>query len=204
MAAETRQASFGDDLLRRAQGGDPSAWRELYAQELPAVWRYACALSGNHSEAEEITSETMLALVRNLQQLDSQECRLALWLRGVVRHKASDLIRRAGRHRAMLRQASLDPRRQPSTNGPALSIESEELEQRILRILDRLEDHERQALEWKYIENLSVREIAERNGQSVKSAESILYRARKEFRRLYDLAERRDAQPAKFEPPTTK
>ncbi len=53
--------------------------------------------------------------------------------------------------------------------------------------MDELSDQQRMALEWKYVERLSVREIAERLDTSEKAAESILFRARKEFRQRMQL-----------------
>ena len=49
----------------------------------------------------------------------------------------------------------------------------------------QLADEDRVALEWKYLEGLSVREIAVRLGRTEKAAESILLRARRTFRKLY-------------------
>ena len=49
-------------------------------------------------------------------------------------------------------------------------------------VLDRLPDRYGDALEWKYIEGLSVAEIAVRLGVATKAAESLLARARTAFR----------------------
>src|SRR5437763_597978 len=49
-------------------------------------------------------------------------------------------------------------------------------------VLDRLPGRYGDALEWKYIDGLSVAEIAERLGVGVKAAESTLTRARSAFR----------------------
>jgi predicted RNA polymerase sigma factor len=48
--------------------------------------------------------------------------------------------------------------------------------------MDQLSDQYRLALEWKYVDQLSVREIAVRFGLTEKAAESILFRARRELR----------------------
>jgi RNA polymerase sigma-70 factor (ECF subfamily) len=48
--------------------------------------------------------------------------------------------------------------------------------------MDDLPEQYRLALEWKYIDGLSVRQIAERLALTEKAAESILFRARREFR----------------------
>jgi RNA polymerase sigma factor (sigma-70 family) len=55
----------------------------------------------------------------------------------------------------------------------------------VIRALDSLADEERLALEWKYMESLSVRDIAERLGRTEKAIEAILYRARMSFRKIY-------------------
>jgi DNA-directed RNA polymerase specialized sigma24 family protein len=64
-----------------------------------------------------------------------------------------------------------------------------ETRDQVLEILDSLPERQRMALEWKYVEDLRVREIAERWGETEKVVESTLYRARREFRRRFDLAE---------------
>jgi len=48
--------------------------------------------------------------------------------------------------------------------------------------MDELPEQHRVALEWKYVDKLSVREIAERLQTTEKAAESILFRARRTFR----------------------
>jgi RNA polymerase sigma-70 factor (ECF subfamily) len=52
--------------------------------------------------------------------------------------------------------------------------------------LDGLPDHYARALEWKYLDRLSVEEIASRLGVKGKAAESLLTRARQAFRASYE------------------
>ncbi len=78
------------ELLRGAQQGDAAAWRALYQRALPAVWRQAYALVGDAHLAEDISSETMLALLKNVDRLHSDAPKIAGWLRVVVRCKAAD------------------------------------------------------------------------------------------------------------------
>jgi len=53
-------------------------------------------------------------------------------------------------------------------------------------------DEERLVLEWKYVDELSTREIAVRTDRTQKAVENLLYRARKScraiFRRCHDSA----------------
>jgi DNA-directed RNA polymerase specialized sigma24 family protein len=52
--------------------------------------------------------------------------------------------------------------------------------------LDGIPGHYAQALEWKYLDRLSVQEIAGRLGVQTKAAESLLTRARQAFRAGYE------------------
>ena len=52
----------------------------------------------------------------------------------------------------------------------------------VQRVLDHLPSHYADALEWKYIDEVSVQEIAQRLGVGAKAAESLLTRARRAFR----------------------
>ena len=51
--------------------------------------------------------------------------------------------------------------------------------------LDRLPPHYGNALEWKYIQGYSVREIAARLDVSHEAAQSVLARAKRSFRDIY-------------------
>jgi RNA polymerase sigma-70 factor, ECF subfamily len=174
------------DLLRGAQRGDAEAWRALYQRALPAVWRQAYALVGDIHVAEDITSETMLALLKNIDRLDSDAPKIAGWLRVVVKCKAADHQRSAIRNRNKLTIAAGSANGQ-AEGGPTLPLETEETRAHVLRVLDELPDRQRVVLEWKYLDALRVREIAERLGDSEKAVETVLYRARREFRRLFEL-----------------
>jgi RNA polymerase sigma-70 factor (ECF subfamily) len=174
------------DLLRGAQRGDSEAWRALYQRYLPAVWRQAYAAVGDAHTAEDITSETMLALLQGIGELEGETPRLAGWLRTVVHRKAMDYHRRSFRTREKSSCNSSD------LDGGAFAVESihpletDEIRGQVLCALNGISDKHRLVLEWKYLDNLGVREIAERLGETEKAVESELYRARRSFRRRFE------------------
>ena len=64
--------------------------------------------------------------------------------------------------------------------------------------MGELSDQHRTALEWKYLDKLSVREIADRWETSEKAVESILFRARRELRmRLLNTDVADELQPSR-------
>lgn len=182
------------DLLRGAQQGDADAWRMLHQRYLPSVWRQACALIADAHVAEDITSEAMLALLRGIHELEADGVGLAVWLRTVVHRKAMDHHRRSYRGRAHLAayaetavDATEGDRRHP--------LEIVETCNHVQRVLDEISERQRTLLQWKYVDDLGVREMAERLGETEKAVESVLYRARREFRRLFELERTSAATP---------
>lgn len=166
------------DLIRLAQKGDQSAVQTLYERYLPTVWRFAYARSlGQRHLAEDIVSETFLALVRQVQTLDPDGGALGGWLMTVARRKLTDVHRR----QRAVPTAELEV--VDAALAPDIAFERKEL---VARAIEQMKDEERVALEWKYIDTLSVRDIAERMGRSEKAVESILFRARRSFRALVD------------------
>jgi RNA polymerase sigma-70 factor (ECF subfamily) len=176
------------ELLRGAQQGDAEAWRTLYARYLPMVWRQAYALISDVHAAEDITSETMFALLRSIDRLETDEPKIGGWLRTVVRCKAADQQRKLIRARdAMAVTNELAARNGDANPAPSAPLEAEETRDHVMRVLDKLSERQRTVLEWKYLESLGVREMAERLGETEKAVESLLYRARREFRRLFEV-----------------
>ncbi|HUU09262.1 MAG TPA: sigma-70 family RNA polymerase sigma factor [Phycisphaerae bacterium] len=71
-------------------------------------------------------------------------------------------------------------------DGPAAPLEAAETRAQVAAVMDGLPDDQRQAMEWKYMDDLSVREIARRLGRTEKAAETVLYRARNAFREAFE------------------
>lgn len=174
------------ELVRGARSGNAEAWRALYERFLPAVWRQAYALVSDVHAAEDVASETMLALLRNIGQLDAEVSCVAGWLSVVVRRQAADHHRKGFRKREVLHAAGATPLDSGEVS-PAIALEAEETRDHVLRVLDALPDRERVLLQWKYLDDLSVGEIAGRLGETERSVEAVLYRARRGFRRLFEL-----------------
>lgn len=182
------------ELLERSQQGDSAAWQTLYERLLPAVWRMTRARVSRHEVAEDVVSETFMALVRNLNTLDPDSCRLHGWLRQVVRNKVSDWARRANCQSRVTAELEFNGH-VPESIDPADTVLVDEKRRLIGSVLESLLEQQRLVLEWKYGEGLSVQQIANRMGQTEKSIESLLYRARVEFRRRWEIRERQGAEP---------
>lgn len=169
------------DFVQALREQDPAAVQHLAECFLPSVWRFVYVrVDGDRHLAEDIVSEAALALVRAAAAGSAIENPSA-WLRSVANHKVQDHYRAAARVRHLIDQGR-QAEDTAEDNDPAARQELTERRREIRRVMDELPERHRLALEWKYIDKLSVREIAGRLETTEKAAESILFRARREFR----------------------
>jgi RNA polymerase sigma-70 factor (ECF subfamily) len=187
------------DLLLAARRGDAEAWRTLYERYLPAVWRQAYALVADVHAAEDIASETMLALLRGIDRVDADAPKIAGWLAAVVRFKVADYQRSVIRAREKLNLVAAEV--DGAATSPSAPLEVAETREAVLSVLGQLGERQRIVLEWKYLDLLGVKQIAERLGDTEKAVEAVLYRARREFRRLFDLQQARPSPVSEVSDP---
>ncbi len=184
------------ELVRQAREHNSEAWGTLSRRYLPLVWRYAYAQLQDRHAAEDVVSEAMLAFLKNIEQIDDETPRISAWLRSVVRHKVADHHRRSYRAKDHLPRVAnehqrrhVERQRRDGPQDPSASLLLAEKKIQIAEILEGLPERQRLALEWKYVEGMRVKKIAARLGETEKAVEATLYRARREFRRLYELSE---------------
>ena len=161
---------------------DPAAVRYLSETCLPAVWRFACVrVRTDRHLAEDIVSEAVLALLKAVADPSVTIESPMSWLRTVVANKVVDNFRAAARVQHLIDQVQVT---QPHSKSQTASEQQHVLERReeVREILESLPEQTRIALEWKYIDKASVREISDRMGITEKAVESILFRGRREFR----------------------
>lgn len=183
--------TFEDRVLaRRILAGDEEAFEEFFDGHFPALYRFVLARLKEPEVSRDIVQSALCKAVARLETYRA-EASLAAWVYGICRHEISNHRRRTGRAPAMVElvEEEMGPRSAGSPasqmTGPAESLERKEVAELVHSTLDELPPRYGLALEWKYIDGLPVREIAQRLKVSPKAAESILTRARQAFRDRY-------------------
>ncbi|HEY8093373.1 MAG TPA: sigma-70 family RNA polymerase sigma factor [Acidimicrobiales bacterium] len=150
----------------------------LYDRALPQVYGYLLPRTGVAAVAEDLTAETFLAAVSAVQRGTVADLTVA-WLVGVARHKLVDHWRRQAREERQLKAVEelVVPWDDPWD--AHLDVATARA------VLEELGPHHRGALTLRYLDGLSVPEVAEALGRTVHATEALLVRARAAFRRAY-------------------
>lgn len=181
-------------LARRVLDGDAAAAEELFDEYFPRLFRFArTRLNGNDDAAEDVVQATLVQGVRKLHTFRG-EAALFTWLCAICRHEIGAWLARAGRAAEVaLMEDHADVRLALEAVAglaaihPEREAERRELARLVHATLDHVPASYARALEWRYLEGLSVDEIAGRLGVGYKAAESLLSRARGAFRDAFAL-----------------
>jgi RNA polymerase sigma-70 factor (ECF subfamily) len=159
---------------------DQAAFREWYEMAMPLVYQYLLSRNGHDvALAEELTQQTFVAALRQRSSYDGRSD-VVTWLCAIGRHKLVDHLRRSGRDRQRHRRRAAE-----WTDGAAGFWAGQHQRASVEAGLANLPGEERAVMVLRYLDGLSVREIAHTIGRSEKETESLLSRARDGFRHAY-------------------
>jgi len=174
-------------LWELLQNRDAAAWDEFYEKHAREVYGAVSRLvGGDPQNAADVFQDTWLDAISHIGQFDPKRGELRSWLFGIARRR----VALHWRQRLARRDAAAATR----SDIPAEVLDGAVVPDEVLEHLEQaavvqasllaLPPARRQVLVDKYVEELSVAQIAARTGKSPKAVESLLFRARKQFRRL--------------------
>jgi RNA polymerase sigma factor (sigma-70 family) len=143
-------------LLDGARAGVDEAWTELYRTFAPVVLGYLRAQRA--AEAEDLTGEVFLHVVRDLHRFDGDQAAFKAWVLTIAHHRFVDDRRRVRRRPAEVLAAPPAERRDaaPDAEAEALTLVGDE---RVQRLLATLSPDQRAVLLLRIVGDLTVAEI---------------------------------------------
>lgn len=174
------------EAIRLAQRGDPAAFEMLYLRHSRRVYALCLRMSGNLSEAEDLTQETFIMIFRKIQSFRGESA-FSAWLHRVTVNTVLMGFRK--RERAA---DSLDEQYAAEDEG-SLPLQLGEQDLRLTGALDRVNLERaivqlspgcRQMFVLHDIEGYLHEEIAEIAGCSVGNSKSQLHKARLRLREI--------------------
>ena len=143
----------------------------FYDAAFDDVYRTAARLTwGDRSAAEDLVQDAFVRLVRSVRSGAVTTVGIG-WMITTVRRLHIDGLRATDREERRLRVVAA-PLSQPASTS-SNNVES---------MLDGLSDRERTAIILRYVDDLSVAEVADLMGDSLRATESLLQRAKRKVR----------------------
>ncbi len=165
-------------LLQQLKQASPRAVREWYELFHQKMYRHVLKKVVTASDAEEVTQDIFLSCLKSLP-LFRGESSIWTWMMHVAHHEVADYYRKRYAKKFILAL----PLSEFLTTEPVQH--PEEISQHVISVLQHMNQEYKEILLMKYLDKKKVAQIAKETGRSVKSVESILFRARDEFRELY-------------------
>ena len=176
-------------LTAAALAGDEEALGRLLGMHQQTAYNVAYRLLGSEADARDAVQEAFLRAVRAVRGEGArprEADRFPAWLRRVVANAAMDQLRA----RPSLRQVTVDVVAEvlpgPDRTEPARAVERREARGDVLKALLSLPDAQRAALTLREYEELPYADIAAELGVTHSAVETLLFRARREFRAAYE------------------
>ena len=172
------------ELMVRVADGDEVAFEILVRRHEDAVFRLASRiLGGNREDAKDVAQEVFISIWDNPKAWKPKAL-FTTWLYRVTTNRALNK-RRSRRLKSIFSLSDYEGDEIPDLNeeeAPDINIEKAEEQREFIRQFNKLPPRQRAALHLKYREELSVAEVAEVLKTSIKSVESLLYRAKQTLR----------------------
>ena len=172
-------------LRKAVLAGEERAWEEWYHESFQGLYAYvAWRCAGLRDLADEVVQDTWLIAVRRIRRFDPAAGSFQGWLRGI----AANVLRNHLRRWRAARSLPLNEHH-PAPDSAAQAAAEREQAERIARALAGLPEHYEAVLRAKYLDQQTVAQIAEAQGETPKAIESLLARARQAFREVYQQLE---------------
>lgn len=178
-------------LIKHLLKGERKAFDQFYSSYFPKVFRFCRLRVDNEESCQDIVQQTMIAAIRAIESYRG-EAALFTWICQICRNEISAWYKKTGKKQQLT--SSLD--QNPELRAALESIpgglngghfdELFDIRELVVASLDQLPDNYSIVLQLKYIEGLSVDDIAQRMSTTVIAVQSLLARARTAFKRAFN------------------
>ena len=160
MAADER-------LLIEAAQQDPSRFAALYESHFERVYAYIIRRVHDRAAAEDLTSEVFHHALANLHKYEWRGVAFASWLYRIAHNAIANRWEKARREAP---EAGLD-------DHAASGIEEIERRAMLFQLVDQLPADQRRVVTERFVEQRSIREVAEALGRSEGAVKQLQWRA---------------------------
>src|SRR5271170_1167508 len=180
------QALSDEQLMARLQQGQSDALAVLFDRYQKLVLSIALKIVRDPGEAEDVAQTVFLDVFRAVAQFDPRKGNTKVWLMQYAYHRAINR-RQHLQGREFYKNAELveeDLENRPAEDHATFGLSSPETKALVRQSMAALSDTQKSVIEMACYEGLSMREIADRTGDSFVNVRHHYYRGLKKLRSL--------------------
>ena len=166
------------EVIESVLAGDIDRFGLLVDRYQDEFARYAKYMTGSEDEAADVIQESLVRAYRSLRQCGDR-ANFKGWLFRIVSNQCKTHL--AKRRRRRLEPLSDEATQVPSPADPEAETEGADVRWRVHQALQQLPTDQREALVLKYVEGLSLPEMAQALSASVSALKMRLLRGRREL-----------------------
>ena len=169
MLSSAAEIPSGDDerLLIEAAKADPRRFAELYERNFDRVYAFAARRAGSRSEAEDVTAEVFHQALAKLGHFQWRGIPFVAWLLRIAANTLADRWQRESRNQ----EVSTDSLEEAGTDH---AIERSAM---LFQLVERLPADQKLVIVRRFVEQKSVREIAQELGRTEGAIKQLQFRA---------------------------
>lgn len=166
------------EVIAGVLAGDTERFGVLVDRYQDEFARYAKFMTGSEDEAADVIQESLIRAYRSLRRCGDPQ-NFKGWLFRIVSNQCKTAVAR--RRRRGLESLSEEAAEVPSPEDPGGDAEAADVRRKIHRALQELPAEQREALVLKYVEELSLPEMARLLSSTVSALKMRLLRGRREL-----------------------
>ena len=164
---------LNEDLIRRAQEGEPVVIGAIYESYQPGIFRYLYYRIGNQQTAEDLTSEVFLRMIEKLPNYIGRNLTFQAWLFQIARNLSIDHYRRM----SVRKDVQLEENLSGGGDEPLELIAEELTSEKLYRALVKLPETQRDVIVMRFVVGMPIGEVAQTLHKSKDSIKGLQRRA---------------------------
>lgn len=173
-----------EDLMRRCREGDMSAFELIVLRYKDAIFNSVYHLMADYHRAQDISQETFLRVLENVDRYKSRNC-FKTWLYRIAVNLCKNELRDRGRQKMVSLddpELNMENLMEDSYTPPDRASEEAEMRQLVKNAIQSLPEDQRVALVLREYQDLSYEEIAVALNCSLGAVKSKIHRGRQNVR----------------------
>ncbi len=172
----TAAPTAASGLVARLRRREPGAWRELFDQEMPAIYRYAYSRVPSAADAEDLAAMVFEQAWKSVDHLEDRGLPPRAWLFGIARHVVTEHRRRLFRAPPAVALEAFD--------APDAGLEGHAEQMALARAVAALPRADGEVITLRFLHGLSLAETAEVMRVTVDAVKARQARALRKLREL--------------------